>query len=54
MGKAAYIRPKVVGPFPGPCASNSSVHWAALYDTIFFLKGCETLVYFIIRDSVFN
>jgi hypothetical protein len=29
-GKAAYIRPKVVGPFLGPCASRSYVHWAAL------------------------
>jgi hypothetical protein len=24
-----YIRPKVVGPFPGPCASGSYVHRAA-------------------------
>jgi hypothetical protein len=29
-GKAAYIRPKVVGPFLGPCASRS-VHRAALF-----------------------
>jgi hypothetical protein len=31
QGKTAYIRPKVVGPFPGPCASGSYVHWAALF-----------------------
>jgi hypothetical protein len=24
-----YIRPKVVGPVSGPCASGSYVHWAA-------------------------
>jgi hypothetical protein len=29
--KTAYIRPKVVGPFPGPCASGSYVHRATLY-----------------------
>jgi hypothetical protein len=33
QGKVAYIRPKVVGPFPGPCASESYVHWAALLTT---------------------
>jgi hypothetical protein len=27
----AYMRPKVAGPFPGPCASGSYVHRAALY-----------------------
>jgi hypothetical protein len=26
---AAYIRPKVVGPFPGPCVSGSYVHRVA-------------------------
>jgi hypothetical protein len=31
QGKAAYIRPKVVGPFPGLCTSRSYVHRAALY-----------------------
>jgi hypothetical protein len=25
---ASYIRPKVVGPFSGPCASGSFVHQA--------------------------
>jgi hypothetical protein len=30
QGKATYIRPKVVGSFPGPCASESYVHRAAL------------------------
>jgi hypothetical protein len=37
LGKAAYIRPKVVGPFPGPCASGSYVHRAAL-----FIDLCST------------
>jgi hypothetical protein len=31
QGKAVYIRSKVVGPFPGPCASRSYVHRAALF-----------------------
>jgi hypothetical protein len=30
-GKAVYIRPKVVRPFPEPCASWSYVHRAALF-----------------------
>jgi hypothetical protein len=30
--KAAYIRPKVVGAFPGSCASGSYVHRAALFN----------------------
>lgn len=30
--KAAYKRPKVVGPFPGPCASGSYMHRAALLE----------------------
>jgi hypothetical protein len=28
-GKDVYIRPKVVRPFPEPCASRSYVHQAA-------------------------
>jgi hypothetical protein len=32
QGKTAYIRPKVVGPFPGLCASRSYVHRAALLE----------------------
>jgi hypothetical protein len=32
QGKAAYIRSKLVGPFPGPCASGNYVHRAALFD----------------------
>jgi hypothetical protein len=32
QGKTAYIRPKVVGLFPGPCASGSNVHRAALFN----------------------
>jgi hypothetical protein len=31
QGKAAYIRPKVVRPFPGHYASGSYVHLAALF-----------------------
>jgi hypothetical protein len=31
QGNATYIRPKVVGPFPGPCASGSYVHRDALF-----------------------
>jgi hypothetical protein len=31
QGKAVYIRPKVAGPFPRPCASRSYMHRAALY-----------------------
>jgi hypothetical protein len=31
QGKVVYIRPKVVGPFPGPCASGSNMHRAALF-----------------------
>jgi hypothetical protein len=26
-----YIRPKVIGPFPGPCVSGSYMHRAALF-----------------------
>jgi hypothetical protein len=29
--KTAYIRTKVVGPFPRPCTSGSYVHRAALF-----------------------
>jgi hypothetical protein len=31
QGNVAYIRSKVVGPFPGPCASGSYVHQTALF-----------------------
>jgi hypothetical protein len=31
QGKTAYIRPKVVEPFLGPCASGSYMHRTALY-----------------------
>jgi hypothetical protein len=40
QGKAAYIRPKVVGPFPKFCASRSYMHQAALYKE----QGVTTLV----------
>ncbi len=33
QGKTAYIRPKLVSPFPGPCASGSYVHRAALFSS---------------------
>jgi hypothetical protein len=36
QGKAAYIRPKVVRPFPEPYASRSYMHRAAL--SSFFFK----------------
>jgi hypothetical protein len=39
QGKAAYIRPKVVGPFPRPCASKSYMHRAAL-----MVGGAPTVV----------
>jgi hypothetical protein len=29
--KVVYRRPKVIGPFPGPCASGSYVHRAAFF-----------------------
>jgi hypothetical protein len=32
QGKTVNIRPKVVGPFPAPCASWSYMHRAALFD----------------------
>jgi hypothetical protein len=35
QGKAVYTRPKVVRFFPGPCASGSYVHWAALYTLMY-------------------
>jgi hypothetical protein len=28
------LRPKVVRPFPGPCASGSYVHWAAFFSCL--------------------
>jgi hypothetical protein len=31
QGNAAYIRPKLVGPYPEPCASGSYVYRAALF-----------------------
>jgi hypothetical protein len=44
---SVYIIPKVVGPFPGPCASGSYVHWAALFVVVapfptVFLSCCLT------------
>jgi hypothetical protein len=34
QGKAAYIRPKVVGPFAGPYASRSYVHRFYTYSSV--------------------
>jgi hypothetical protein len=39
---ATYIRPKVVGPFPGPCPSGSYVHRAAIFMFGLFAKGPST------------
>jgi hypothetical protein len=36
QGKAAYTRPKVVGLFPGPCASGSYVHPCCAFYTLNF------------------
>jgi hypothetical protein len=36
QGNAVYIRPKVVGPFPGPCTSGSYMHRAA-HSVLLFL-----------------
>jgi hypothetical protein len=49
----AYIRPKVVGPFPGPCASRSYVHPAALYSASGICAIHFTITYsFIISPSL--
>jgi hypothetical protein len=40
QGKAACIRPKVVGPFPGPYASRNYVHWTALFYIRLFIYLC--------------
>jgi hypothetical protein len=34
-----YIRPKVVGPFPKPCARGSYVHRAAFFYSRIFLQN---------------
>jgi hypothetical protein len=36
VGKTAYIRPKVVGPFPKPGASGSYVHLAWIWMPLLF------------------
>jgi hypothetical protein len=50
QGKATYVRPKVVGPFPGPYASGSYVHRAALFRELFVLTllllNLRTALYF--------
>jgi hypothetical protein len=45
--KVAYIRHKVVGPFPKPCTSGSYVHRAAL------LCFCSFQTFHSIRPFVF-
>jgi hypothetical protein len=37
QGNTAYIRPKVVGPFPGPCANGSYMHRAALLNLLYLI-----------------
>jgi hypothetical protein len=32
--KVVYIKPQVVGTFPGPCASGSYLHWAAIVEAL--------------------
>jgi hypothetical protein len=48
LGKAMYIRPKVVGHFPRPCASGSYVHRAALFILIYIVCvfPCRSLSFF--------
>jgi hypothetical protein len=50
QGKTAYIRPKVVGPFPVLDASGNYVHRATLYlETIFcFLLSCCNILFLTI------
>jgi hypothetical protein len=38
QGKTAYIRSKIVGPFPRSCTSGSYVHRAALYYCNLFVQ----------------
>jgi hypothetical protein len=44
QGKTTYMRPKVVRPFPGPCASGSYVHRATF---LFFLNVSAPALTFI-------
>jgi hypothetical protein len=44
-GKSVYIRPKVVGSFPGPSASGSYMHQAALY-TLYYTVFTRHYYYF--------
>jgi hypothetical protein len=53
QGKAAYIRAKVVGPFPEPCASGNYVHRAALFD-IQNLRNLGTVWMCILPWLMFN
>jgi hypothetical protein len=44
QGKTVYIKPKVVRPFPGPGASGSYMHQAALFSHVhvsMFASACS-------------
>jgi hypothetical protein len=55
QGKAAYIRPKVVRPFPGPCTSGRYVHRAALFNScglsLVIVELSRFCLYFIIYQE---
>jgi hypothetical protein len=50
QGKTVYIRPKVVGPFPGPCADGSYVHRSALSGMKSFPVEDYNLLFSIVKD----
>jgi hypothetical protein len=45
-GKTGYIKPKVVGSFPEPCASESYMHQAALFKS--------SVVVFVVSTTMFT
>jgi hypothetical protein len=52
QGKTAYIRTKVVGPFPGPCASGSYMHRADPFTMLTWIQVSEErLTYFAVYLS---
>jgi hypothetical protein len=53
QGKAAYMRPKVVTPFPGPGASGSYVYWATLFILFECFCTCPYIYYLFLQvDSL--
>jgi predicted GTPase len=52
QGKTGYIRPKVVGPFPGPCASGNNGHQVALF--FHFSRIRRRIVYLCIKKMKVN